>query len=65
MKAFLHTDDINRIKSLMNVLEYDGAFEIEFDSSSGIGTTIKVHVPHTTNSLKGTFTYVISDEENW
>ncbi len=65
VKSFLHTEDIDRIKSLMEVLDYDGNFELEIDNSSGIGTTVTVHVPHSVNSLKGTFSYIISSVENW
>jgi hypothetical protein len=65
VKVFLHTVDIDRIKALMESLEYDGAFELEVDSSSGIGSVVKAHVPKTINCLKGTFTYIISAEENW
>lgn len=65
MKAYIHTDDIDRIKALMEALDYDGNFELEVGHSSGIGTTVTVHVPHAVNSLSGTFSYVISDVENW
>lgn len=65
MKAYLHSEDIDRIKSLMETLDYDGTFELEVDSSSGIGTTVTVHVPQAINCLKGTFSYVISAEESW
>jgi len=65
MKAHIHTEDIDRIKSLMEALDYDGNFEIEIDESSGIGRTVIVHVPQSINSLKGTFSYVISNVEDW
>jgi hypothetical protein len=65
MKVFLHTDDIDRIKALMEAIDYDGTFELEVDNSSGIGTTVTAHVPQAINCLKGTFSYVVSDVENW
>jgi hypothetical protein len=65
MKVFLHTDDIDRIKALMEAIDYDGTFELEVDNSSGIGTTVTAHVPQSINCLKGTFSYVVSDVENW
>ncbi len=65
MKTYLHSEDIDRIKSLMETLDYDGTFELEVDSSSGIGTSVIVHVPQTINCLKGTFSYVISEVESW
>ena len=65
VKSFLHTEDIDRIKALMEAIDYDGNFELEIDNSSGIGMTVTVHVPHSVNSLKGTFSYIISSEESW
>ena len=65
MKAHIHTEDIDRVKSLMEALDYDGNFEIEIDESSGIGRTVIVHVPQSINSLKGTCSYVISNVEDW
>jgi hypothetical protein len=65
MKAYIHTEDIDRIKALMETVDYDGNFEIEIDESSGIGRTVTVHVPYSVNSLRGTFSYIISNVENW
>ena len=65
MKVFLHTDDITRIKSLMEALNYEGNFEIEVDNSSGIGSVVVAHVPQSINCLRGTFSHIISNEENW
>lgn len=65
MKAHIHSEDIDRIKALMETLDYDGNFELEIDESSGIGRTVMVHVPQSINSLKGTFSYVISNVEDW
>jgi hypothetical protein len=65
VKSFIHTEDIDRIKSLMEAIDYDGNFEIEIDESSGIGRTVIVHVPYSVNSLRGTFSYIISNVENW
>lgn len=65
MKAYIHSEDIDRIKALMEALDYDGNIELEIDESSGIGRTVKVCVPQSINSLKGTFTYIVSSEENW
>jgi len=65
MKVQLHSEDIDRIKALMETLDYDGNFELEVDSSSGIGTTVTVHIPQTINCLQGTFAYTVSSVENW
>lgn len=65
MKVHLHTDDIDRIKALMESLDYDGPFELEVDNSSGIGTTVTAHVPQAIQSLSGTFSYIISNTEDW
>jgi hypothetical protein len=65
MKTQLHSEDIDRIKALMESLDYDGNFELEVDSSSGIGRTVTVHVPQMINCLQGTFSYVVSSVENW
>ena len=64
MKEFIHSEDIDRIKSLMEVLDYDGNFKLEVTSNE-IGRTITVHVPYTVSSIKGTFSYTISSVEDW
>ena len=64
MKEFIHSEDIDRIKSLMEVLDYDGNFELEV-TSNVVGRTITVHVPYTVSSIKGTFSYTISSVEDW
>jgi len=65
MKEFIHSEDIDRIKALMEALDYDGNFELEMTSDNGIGRTVTVHVPYSVNSLRGTFSYVISNVEDW
>ena len=65
MKTYIHTEDIDRIKALMDSLNYKGSFELEIDNSSGIGAVTTVHVPQTINCLQGIFSYVISAEETW
>mgnify|MGYP003349294436 CR=1 FL=1 len=65
MRKFIHTEDIDRIKSLMEAIDYDGNFEIEIDETSGIGRTVTVHVPYSVNSLRGIFSYVVSNVEEW
>ncbi len=65
MKVHLHSEDIDRIKALMESLDYDGNFELEVDNSSGVGSVVKVHVPQMINCLEGTFTFTISSVENW
>ncbi len=49
MKVHLHSEDIDRIKALMESLDYDGNFELEVDNSSGIGSVVIVHVPQMIN----------------
>ena len=49
VRRFIHTEDIDRIKALMESLDYDGNFEIEIDETSGIGI----------------FSYVISNVDEW
>lgn len=65
MKMYIHTDELVRIKALIDSLGFEGTFELEADSSSGIGTTMTAHVPQSIQSLNGVFSYVISDVENW
>jgi hypothetical protein len=65
MKVHLHSEDIDRIKALMESLDYDGNFELEVDNSSGIGSVVIVHVPQMINCLEGTFSFTISSVENW
>ena len=62
MKIHLHTEDIDRIKALMESLDYKGDFELEIDT---LGTTITAHVPQAINCLIGTFSYMISSQEDW
>jgi hypothetical protein len=62
MKIHLHTEEIDRIKALMESLDYKGDFELEVDS---LGTTVTAHVPQSISCLKGTFSYVVSSVENW
>ena len=66
-KIKLHKLDIERILAVLECVHYnkDELVEIEIDSSSGIGSIGKVHVPVTFNSLKGTFTYELWGEETW
>lgn len=65
MKMYIHTDELVRIKALIDSLGFEGTFELEADNSSGIGTTMTAHVPQSIQSLNGVFSYVISDVENW
>ena len=65
MKEFIHSEDIARIKALMEVIDYDGNFELEVNNDNGIGRTITVHVPLQIKSIKGTFSYTISSVEDW
>jgi len=64
MKEFIHSEDIDRIKALMEALDYDGNFELEIDSNE-IGRTVTVHVPYSVSSFTGTFCYMISNVEDW
>ena len=65
MKVFLHTEDVTRLKALLESLEYDGTFELEVDNSSGIGPVVRAHVPQSIKCLQGVFSYDVSSVENW
>jgi hypothetical protein len=66
MKVQLHREDVERILAVLDSIEYkDGAFELEVDNSSGIGSIGTIHVPKAINSLQGTFSYTIWAEETW
>ena len=66
-KVQMYQHDIIRLAALLDTIHYDKEkpVEIEVDSSSGIGSVGKVHIPVKLNSLPGTFTYELWAEESW
>lgn len=66
-KVKLHKSDVERILAVLESVHYnkEELIEIEVDSSSGIGSVGKVHVPVTFNSLPGTFTYELWGVDSW
>ena len=66
-KVQMYQHDVVRLAALLDTIHYDKEkpVEIEVDSSSGIGSVGVVHIPVKLNSLPGTFTYTLWDQESW
>ena len=66
-KIQMYQHDVVRLAALLDTIHYDkeNPIVIEVDSSSGIGSIGKVHIPVKFNSLPGTFTYELWGEETW
>lgn len=64
MKFVIHLDDL---QTVLNLLKRTNAnyVTLDIDNSSGIGSIIKASVPMDLNGLKGEFTQVITDENDW
>lgn len=67
MRVKLYKSDLEKMISVLEAIQFedDTQFELEVDSSSGIGTVGTIHVPKAINSLPGTFSYTIWAEETW
>lgn len=67
--VYLHRDDLDTILNIMDRFyepEDRQVVEIEYDTSSGIGAVVKVHLHGVDfNGLKVTVSKVIVDENDW
>jgi hypothetical protein len=61
----LHRKDIEKIKSVLDQFPDLDIFEIEQDSSSGIGSVTTITFARELNSHRGSFTIEISGVEDW
>lgn len=62
---FLNRKDIDKINSVLDQFPTIDHFELDQDSSSGIGSTTTMTVKHTVNNVSGNFTIEISGVEDW
>jgi hypothetical protein len=61
----LHRKDINKVKEILDKFPDVEVFEIEQDSSSGIGSVVSITFSQEVNGLRGSFEIEISGMENW
>ena len=62
---FLNRKDIEKIKSVLDQFPDLDLFELEQDSSSGIGSVITMTFAREINGLRGSFEIEVSGVENW
>jgi len=61
----LHRKDIDRVKEILDKFPDVEVFEIEQDSSSGIGSIVSITFSQEVNGIRGSFEIEISGVENW
>ena len=61
----LHRKDIDKVKEILDKFPDVEVFEIEQDSSSGIGSVVSITFSQEVNGLRGSFEIEISGMENW
>jgi hypothetical protein len=62
---FLNRKDIEKIKSILDQFPDLDVFELEQDSSSGIGSVTSMTFARELNGLRGSFEIEISGSEEW
>jgi hypothetical protein len=62
---FLTRKDIEKIKDVLNQFPDLDVFELEQDSSSGIGSVTSMTFAREINGLRGSFQIEVSGIENW
>jgi hypothetical protein len=62
---FLDRKDIEKIKNVLDQFPDLDVFEIEEDSSSGIGSIITMTFAREINGIRGSFEIEISGVETW
>jgi hypothetical protein len=62
---FLNRKDIEKIKSVLDQFPDLDVFEIEQNSSSGIGSVTTITFARDINGIRGSFTIEISGVEDW
>ena len=61
----LHRKDINKVKEILDKFPDVEVFEIEQDSSSGIGSVVSITFSQEVNGIRGSFEIEISGVGNW
>lgn len=61
----LNRKDIEKIQSILDQFPDVELFELERDSSSGIGSVVSMSFSHDVNGVKGSFEIEISGVEDW
>jgi hypothetical protein len=62
---FLNRKDIEKIKSILDQFPDLDVFELEQDSSSGIGSITTMTFARELNGLRGSFNIEVSGSEEW
>ena len=61
----LHRKDIDKVKEILDKFPDVEVFEIEQDSSSGIGSIVSITFSQEVNGIRGSFEIEISGVGNW
>jgi len=61
----LHKKDIEKIQEILVKFPDVETFEIDSDSSSGIGAIVTMSFDYAVNDVRGSFKVEISGVENW
>jgi len=64
-KMFLHRKDIEKIKNVLERFPDVEVFELNADTSSGIGTIVTMTFAQEVNGMRGSFDVEISGVEAW
>ena len=62
---FLNRKDIEKIMSVLNQFSDVETFELDSDTSSGIGAYVTMTFNQEVNGMRGSFTVEISGVEDW
>ena len=62
---YLHKQDIAKIVDILKEFPDVETFELNAETSSGIGTTVTMTFAHNVNGISGAFEVEISGVENW
>lgn len=62
---FLNRKDLDKIKEVLDQFPTVDVFELNQDSSSGIGSVTIMSFNHTVNGIDGNFTIEVSGVEEW
>jgi hypothetical protein len=62
---YLHKQDIEKISNILKEFPDVETFELNAETSSGIGTTISMTFAHTVNGIRGAFAVEVNGMENW
>ena len=62
---YLNREDIKKIADTLEKFKEVDVFELEQDSSSGIGSVTTMYFSHKVNDVLGRFAVEISGDENW